>query len=151
MYFKRWKIFTAQPLNRLKYTDPTLCVRNIAHHTKSEHANTPALCKVCSFCITRIFWQSFRRQLFKTLHLPYTRSSTSLSWYMWICTFTSFFSHFKTSLFQFPFKTFKRGRLVYMGNKNRKQSKKSMTTISSEEVGNYFCLNITTLFLRGPG
>ena len=22
MYFKRWKIFTAQPLNRLKYTDP---------------------------------------------------------------------------------------------------------------------------------
>ena len=29
--------------------------------------------------------------------------------------------------------------IVYMGNKNRKQSK----------VGNYFCLNITTLFLRG--
>ena len=24
MYFKRWKIFTAQPLNRLKYTDPFL-------------------------------------------------------------------------------------------------------------------------------
>ena len=22
MYFKRWKIFTAQPLNRLKYIDP---------------------------------------------------------------------------------------------------------------------------------
>ena len=25
MYFKRWKIFTAQPLNRLKYTDPLKC------------------------------------------------------------------------------------------------------------------------------
>ena len=31
MYFKRWKIFTAQPLNRLKYTDPELFFKYAQH------------------------------------------------------------------------------------------------------------------------